>query len=70
MGVAEVAIDARQRPARYTQEMTRVYRKAVDYTNAGQIRARDPFLSARKEEVRNFSLGGITAGHFLRGLRE
>jgi len=69
-GIAEVVIDARGRPARYTQEMTRIYRAAVDFTNAGKAGSRRMHPAALKEEARKISCGGITAGHFLRGLGE
>ena len=67
-GIREVVIDARGRPDRYTQEITRIYRTAVNYTNEGKAASRDPRLSALREEARKISCGGITAGHFLRGL--
>ncbi|MFA4859229.1 DUF3656 domain-containing protein [Methanoregula sp.] len=69
-GINEVVIDARGRPARYTQEMTRIYRAAVDYTNTTKASHNDRHLSLWKEEAKKISCGGITTGHFLRGLKE
>jgi len=69
-GVAEVVIDARGKPPRYTGEMIRIYRAAVDCTSTGPADVRDSRLSALKEEARKISCGGITAGHFTRGLKE
>jgi putative protease len=69
-GIREVSIDARGKPPRYTQEMTALYRAAVDHTNAERATSRDPALAALKEKAQQISAGGITSGHFLRGLKE
>lgn len=66
MGVDAVAIDARGRGPRYAGEMARIYREGIDAVGRG-----DPgVLSALKDEVRRRALGGITGGHFVRGLPE
>ena len=70
-GISEVAVDARGRPPVYVREMTRIYRSAVDLTGSrGDAMARAKELAALKERVKRIALGGITAGHFIRGLRE
>jgi putative protease len=69
MGIDSVAIDARERPASYTREMTGIYRLAID-----AAARRDPGMEAGlaplKERAKEISLGGITAGHFTHGLFE
>jgi putative protease len=69
VGISEAVIDARGRPAAYVSEMTRIYREALDI-----LAARRPGwqkqLQALKERIRQISSGEITAGHFLRGLKE
>jgi len=69
-GIREVAVDTRGKPARYTKEMTTLYRAAVDRTNSGTSAPDDPSLAVLKEKARQISAGGITAGHLLRGLKE
>jgi putative protease len=68
-GVDAIAIDARGRPAAYAGEMVRIYRDAI--TLAAQkpdAQVRD--FAALKERVKAIALGGITAGHYTRGLKE
>ncbi|AGB02635.1 DUF3656 domain-containing U32 family peptidase [Methanoregula formicica] len=68
-GIAEIIVDARFRPPAYTAAMTRLYREAVDAL--GEPGApRDVKLRDLKERAKALSLGGITAGHFIRGLKE
>ena len=68
-GIAEIVIDARFRPAAYAATMTRLYREAVDAIgetgSPGNAHLRD-----LKERAKALSLGGITAGHFIRGLKD
>ncbi|WP_332450516.1 U32 family peptidase [Methanoculleus sp.] len=64
MGIDAVAIDARGRGEHYAGEMTALYREgleAVGRSDAG-------VLPALKDEVKRRALGGITGGHFTRGL--
>ncbi|MDD5143692.1 DUF3656 domain-containing protein [Methanoregula sp.] len=68
-GITEIVIDARFRPSAYTAAMTRLYREAVDVLGEPGSH-RDGKLRDLKERVKALSLGGITAGHFLRGLKE
>jgi putative protease len=69
-GIAEIIVDARHRPAAYAGAMTRLYREAVDSLEAGAGPSRNESLQTLKEQARGISLGGITTGHFLRGLKE
>jgi len=69
MGMDGVAVDARGRSAKYAREMTEIYLKAIDLVKRGGLEL-DRDLWALKEEARARSLGGITTGHFLKGLKE
>ena len=69
IGLDGIAVDARGRTRRYAREMTEIYLRAIDLTNAGSPTL-DRDLQALKEDARARSLGGITTGHFLRGLKE
>jgi putative protease len=69
IGISDVVIDARGRTGAYAAEMTGIYRQAIALAKEG-IRHDDPRLDALKDAVRSRSLGGITSGHFLRGLKE
>jgi len=66
MGIDTVAIDARGRGACYAGDMVRLYREGIDAVNRGDTGT----LPALKDEVRRRALGGITGGHFVRGLAE
>lgn len=66
MGISAVAIDARGRGPRYAGDMARLYREGI-----GAVGRREPgVLSGLKDEVKRRALGGITGGHFVRGLLE
>jgi putative protease len=65
-GISEVVIDARGRTGSYAGSMMRIYDEAVGKGNAGKTRG-DAGL---KDRVKSLAYGGITAGHFLRGLKE
>ncbi len=69
IGLDCIAVDARGRTEKYAREMTEIYLKAIETAKAG-AHTRDKDLQALKEEARARSLGGITTGHFLRGLKE
>ena len=68
-GISDVVIDARDRPAAYAGETTRIYREALDSIAAGTPFSKER-LASLKEEIRARARGGITAGHFVRGLKE
>ena len=68
IGLDGIAMDARGRTRKYAREMTEIYLKAIELTNAGG--ASQEGLQALKEDARARSLGGITTGHFLKGLKE
>jgi putative protease len=68
-GINEVVIDARGRTGTCTRDMTGMYREAITLVMGG-IRSDDHRFIHLKDEVKRRSLGGITAGHFIRGLKE
>ena len=67
-GIGEVVIDARGRTAAYAGAMVRIYRQALDRASSGELGKEE--AAAFREQARALSYGGITAGHFLRGLKE
>ena len=66
-GIGIVAIDARFRPPAYAGSMTRIYREAIGAIEQ-EGPEREEGLAALKKAAKALSLGGITSGHFLRGL--
>jgi putative protease len=69
IGINEVLIDARGRTGTYTGDMIRLYREAILLTKKG-VRTDDHQLEYLKDAVKRLAIGGITAGHFIRGLKE
>jgi putative protease len=67
-GISDVVIDARGRTGAYAGVMTRIYREAVDRMSAGTYTGEQAGIL--KERIKPLAYGGITAGHFLRGLKE
>jgi putative protease len=67
-GIGEVVIDARGRTGAYAGAMTRIYRDAITRCGAGA--GTGDQSGHLKERVKSLAYGGITAGHFLRGLKE
>jgi len=69
MGLDGVALDGRGRGGEYAREMTEIYRRAIELAGkGGETLERD--LQELKEAVVPLSLGGITYGHFIKGLRD
>jgi putative protease len=69
LGLDGIALDARGRGGAYAQEMTEIYRRAIELTkDGGETLERE--LQALKDAVVPLSLGGITYGHFIKGLRD
>lgn len=68
-GIGEVIIDARGRTKAYAGEMTRIYRDGIRMSGEGAGKDEGRLLRL-KRQAKALSLGGITAGHFLRGLKE
>ena len=68
IGLDGIAVDARGRTRKYAREMTEIYQKAIEITNAGG--ASQEGLQALKEQIRPMALGGITYGHFIKGLKD
>jgi len=69
MGVDEVVIDARGRNDRYIRDMTGIYRDAISLINKEKWDNKARF-EQWKDKIQQYSIGGITAGHFIRGLKE
>ncbi len=69
MGIGEVIIDARGRTRTYARDMTGIYKNALALVQKG-INDGDQRFEPLKEAVKLCALGGITAGHYLRGLKE
>jgi len=69
MGISEVVIDARGRTVSCVSEMTRIYRTAITATSTRTTGSKKQ-LQALKDRIKKVSIGEITAGHFLRGLKE
>jgi putative protease len=68
-GVDAIVIDARDRTIAYTEEMVRIYRDAI------ALAAKSPGSTTReyttlRERAKTIALGGITAGHYTRGVKE
>ena len=69
IGLNGIAIDARGRTGKYAREMAAIYKKAIGLTEKrGPDLKTD--LGSLKEMARAISLGGITTGHFIKGLRD
>ncbi len=73
MGLDGVSLDARGRTESYAQEVTGAYNQAIELTE--KLLATDPAplkerLLGLKERIQPLALGGITHGHFLRGLKD
>ena len=66
-GLDCISIDARGRTERYAMEMVQIYRRSIDMARAG---CSEEDLVKLKDEARSISLGGITTGHFVKGLRD
>jgi len=69
LGLEGIAIDARGKTKRYAREMTQIYSRALEITERGGDQTSGE-LNCLKEEARRISLGGITYGHFLKGLKD
>jgi putative protease len=65
-GISEAVIDTRGRTGAYAGAMTRIYSDAVGRVNAGK----DTGMPGLKDRIKTLAYGGITAGHFIRGLKE
>jgi putative protease len=69
MGLDSVAVDARGRTEIYAREVTEIYSNAIDLTIKGG-RSLPEDLQRLKERIRPLALGGITYGHFIKGLKD
>lgn len=69
MGITEAVIDARGRTGDYISEIIRIYRDAREIITAKKPGG-EKHLLPLKDRIKKISMGEITAGHFLRGLKE
>ena len=69
IGINEVVVDARGRNDRYIRDMTGIYRDAISLINKEKWDNKARF-EQWKDKIQQYSIGGITAGHFIRGLKE
>jgi putative protease len=71
LGIAEIVIDARHRPPAYIRTICRIYRSAGSGSSPQPADSRrSGFIPSLKNEIDRVALGGITTGHFIRGLKE
>jgi putative protease len=69
IGLDGIVIDARGRTGKYAREMAEIYQEAIGLTEKrGPDLKTD--LEGLKDKARAISLGGITTGHFIKGLRD
>jgi putative protease len=68
-GINEVIIDARGRPETYILEVTRLYRQGIHLSGL-KSPGQSLQLKNLKDAIKNLVFGGITTGHFIRGLKE
>jgi putative protease len=68
-GIRSVAIDCRVHTGEYAQTVVRAYGSAFAHLAAGG-RLKDAEMQARKGELQRMAPGGITSGHFLKGVAE
>ncbi len=69
IGINEVIIDARGRTGTYTGDIISLYRKAIHLAKNG-VRTEQRHVEKLKGAVKHRAIGGITTGHFIRGLKE
>jgi len=71
LGISEAVIDARHRPPEYVRSVCRIYRHAIDASAPGPATGRpSPRAVPGMNELKRIGPGGVTTGHFLRGLKE
>jgi len=68
IGLDGLAVDARGRTKKYARKMTEIYLEAVELTEKGD-KSLPRELESLKELVMPMALGGITSGHFIKGLK-
>ena len=68
-GAGSFVIDCRGRPGAYVQEMVRIYRDVLMPDAPGKKKGPRSKRSP-KDRIRDIALGGITSGHYSRGLQD
>jgi putative protease len=69
MGIDGLVIDARGRTPAYAEEITKIYRDAIALAAQG-TGSTDSQYTLLRERVKAIALGGISSGHYTRGLKE
>jgi putative protease len=69
IGIREIVIDSRGRTPEYASSMTRIYRTAISSVASDPEKAKKT-LAGCKEAIAKVAYGGLTSGHFIRGLKE
>lgn len=69
IGIGSIAIDARGRTAMYTDQMVRIYQEAIIAAKKNDRHTHKRLIQL-KNNVKEIARGGITTGHFIRGLKE
>ncbi|KAF1074936.1 DUF3656 domain-containing protein [Methanogenium sp. MK-MG] len=68
-GISHVAIDCRIRNGRYAEAVVNTYKKAFELLFIGKS-MNDSDIQALKDGLQKIAYGGITTGHFLKGVEE
>ena len=69
IGLDSVAVDARGRTEKYAREMTQIYLEGIRLTKIEGISLSEE-LRDLKERIRPMAQGGLTYGHFIKGLKD
>jgi putative protease len=69
MGIDDIIIDARGRTPAYVQEIMRIYLESVALATRATSSS-DSRYTLLRDRIKEIALGGITSGHYTRGLKE
>jgi len=68
IGLDALTIDSRGRTGKYAKDMVIIYGEALEYTKK-EGRGLKKDLNSLKDEIKKRSIGGITTGNFIRGIK-
>jgi putative protease len=68
MGIDSIVLDVRNKTYDYSNEITSIYSKGLEYIEKGINTPKN--MNLLKSKVKNISTGGITTGNFLKGIKE
>lgn len=68
IGLDVLTIDSRGRTGNYARDMAIIYGEAMEYTKK-EGRGQEKDLKSLKDEIKKRSMGGITTGNFIRGIK-